>query len=83
MALKSEIEKARKTIATDGYDMSVGEIVNLYQDKEIIINPAFQRLFRWDLYNYCENLRVRSNVSQVKMRLSIGKVHEAITSINV
>lgn len=49
MTLKSEIEKARKTIATDGYDMSVGEIVNLYQDKEIIINPAFQRLFRWDL----------------------------------
>lgn len=49
MSLKTEIDKARKKIATDGYEMSVGEVINLYQDDEIQINPAFQRLFRWDL----------------------------------
>jgi hypothetical protein len=49
MTLESEIKKARKKIATDGYEMSVGEVINLYQDSEIQINPAFQRLFRWDL----------------------------------
>jgi uncharacterized protein with ParB-like and HNH nuclease domain len=28
--------------------MSVGEIMNLYRDREIKIDPSFQRLFRWD-----------------------------------
>jgi hypothetical protein len=28
--------------------MSVGEIVSMYDDREIIIDPEFQRLFRWD-----------------------------------
>ena len=28
-------------------NFSVGEIVNLYRDKEIDLEPAFQRLFRW------------------------------------
>ena len=30
--------------------MSVGEIISLYKSKEIIINPEFQRLFRWEDY---------------------------------
>ncbi|MCP4344777.1 MAG: DUF262 domain-containing protein [Desulfobacterales bacterium] len=47
MTLQDEIEKARKEILADGYDMSVGEIMSLYKEKEIIINPDFQRLFRW------------------------------------
>ena len=47
MSLDEEIAIARKEIVADGYDMSVGEIMNLYRDGEIIINPAFQRLFRW------------------------------------
>jgi hypothetical protein len=28
--------------------MSVGELINLYRDEELIIDPVFQRLFRWD-----------------------------------
>lgn len=47
MGLDQEIAIARKEIVADGYDMSVGEIMNLYRDKEIVINPSFQRLFRW------------------------------------
>ena len=49
MSLDEEIQSARTDIVSDGYDMSVGEIVNLYRDQEIIINPEFQRLFRWDI----------------------------------
>lgn len=49
MTLPTEIESAKRTVSTDSYQMSVGEIVNMYKDKEIIINPIFQRLFRWDL----------------------------------
>lgn len=48
MALADEIEIARTEIVSDGYDMSVGELINLYRDDELKIDPAFQRLFRWD-----------------------------------
>ncbi|GJM25446.1 MAG: hypothetical protein DHS20C16_18610 [Phycisphaerae bacterium] len=48
MTLENEIRKSRQEIVSDGYEMSVGEIINLYRDKEIVINPEFQRLFRWD-----------------------------------
>ncbi|SHF80558.1 DUF262 domain-containing protein [Vibrio gazogenes] len=49
MSLEKEIKKARKEIVSDGYDMSLGEVMNLYKDDELKINPEFQRLFRWDV----------------------------------
>ena len=48
-SLEIEIKNARKKIATDGYEMSIGEVLNLYRDDELTIDPVFQRLFRWDL----------------------------------
>ena len=36
-------------MVTDAYQMSMGELVNLYADGDLVINPAFQRLFRWTL----------------------------------
>lgn len=48
MSLLEEIEDASRTISTDSYEMSVGELMNMYRDGEIAINPEFQRLFRWD-----------------------------------
>lgn len=35
---------------TDKLDMSFGEIMNMYERDEIIINPDFQRLYRWTEY---------------------------------
>lgn len=49
MSLEKEIQKARKEIVSDGYDMSLGEVMNLYRDGELKVNPEFQRLFRWDI----------------------------------
>lgn len=46
--LESELEAARRTISTDSYPMSVGELTNMYTDGDLIIKPPFQRLFRWD-----------------------------------
>lgn len=46
-SLESEIEDARRQIASDGYPMSIGEITNLYRDGELVIRPEFQRLYRW------------------------------------
>ncbi|MEO9633230.1 MAG: DUF262 domain-containing protein [Parasphingorhabdus sp.] len=48
MSLQEEVKNARQKVVTDGYEMSLGEIINLYRDGELIIDPVFQRLFRWD-----------------------------------
>lgn len=47
--LKAEIDQAQRLVKTDAYQMSIGEIVNMYKDGELIINPDFQRLFRWEI----------------------------------
>ncbi|WP_423214617.1 DUF262 domain-containing protein [Streptococcus equinus] len=43
-----ELLRERKNIKTDSYDMSIGELINLYKEKELKLNPAYQRLYRWD-----------------------------------
>lgn len=43
-----ELSKERRTIKTDSYDMSVGELINLYKENDLKLNPAYQRLYRWD-----------------------------------
>lgn len=48
MPLADEVATARQEIRADGYDMSIGELSNLYSDGELVIDPAYQRLFRWD-----------------------------------
>jgi Protein of unknown function DUF262 len=48
MGLTSEIEKMRKEIRTDGYSMSIGEWISLYESNEIDIHPEFQRFYRWN-----------------------------------
>lgn len=48
-SLDEEIGSARRRISTDSYPMSIGELTNLYRDGELVISPAFQRLFRWDV----------------------------------
>lgn len=47
--LENEIDQAQRSVKTDAYQMSIGEIVNMYKDGELIINPDFQRLFRWEI----------------------------------
>ena len=48
MTLMEEVQAARKKVVTDGYEMSLGELINLYRDDELKVDPVFQRLFRWD-----------------------------------
>ena len=47
MTLATEITKHRTEIVTDGYSMSIGELINLYQDDEVDVHPEFERFFRW------------------------------------
>ncbi len=48
MDISKEIQKYRQEIKSERMDMSFGEIINMYRDKEIIISPEYQRAFRWD-----------------------------------
>ncbi|MFZ6842978.1 DUF262 domain-containing protein [Undibacterium sp. RuTC16W] len=45
--LMQEVNDARNEIKTDTYQMSIGEIISLYQAGDINLAPAYQRLFRW------------------------------------
>lgn len=49
-ALINELKEQRTNIKTDSYSMSIGEIINLYKEGDLKLNPAFQRLYRWKDY---------------------------------
>ncbi|MFD8890352.1 DUF262 domain-containing protein [Streptomyces sp. NPDC059566] len=48
MLLESQIAAKAKEIHTDGYPMSIGEVLSLYKDGDIDVHPEFQRIFRWN-----------------------------------
>jgi uncharacterized protein with ParB-like and HNH nuclease domain len=45
--LEAELDLVRKDVKTDSYPMSVGELVSMYKNNEIILHPEYQRYFRW------------------------------------
>ena len=47
--LQDQIDKMSKSIKTDNYPMSIGELAGLYRDGDLNISPIYQRLFRWDI----------------------------------
>ncbi len=47
MTLQAEVDEQRRSIRTDGYPMSIGELVSMYKDRELELHPEFQRYFRW------------------------------------
>lgn len=49
-SLEAELSNARNTLTADRLDMSFGELINMYDSGELIIDPEFQRYFRWDTY---------------------------------
>lgn len=49
MTLEQEINKKAKEIQTDSYPMSIGELTSMYKERELDLNPDFQRFFRWNI----------------------------------
>lgn len=49
MTLEEEIAARVGEVRTDSFDLSFGEIANLHVSKELVIQPEYQRLFRWSL----------------------------------
>jgi uncharacterized protein with ParB-like and HNH nuclease domain len=48
--LQIEIDSMAKSIKTDNYPMSIGELSNIYLEGDLTIRPEYQRIFRWDIY---------------------------------
>lgn len=44
--LSEEISSAQRSVRTDAYQMSIGEVVGMYEAGDLVIDPEFQRLFR-------------------------------------
>ena len=47
--LLDAIDKHIGEVRTESLDLSFGEIVNLHKAKELVIQPEYQRLFRWTI----------------------------------
>ena len=47
--LDEQVEEGRRQIRADGYAMSLGELASLYEERELEIQPKFQRFFRWTI----------------------------------
>jgi len=50
MSLQEEIDQARSEIHTDGYAMSIGEWISIYEKEELEIHSEFQLSFRWSTH---------------------------------
>lgn len=50
MSLQDEITARASRIYRESYQMSIGELINIYRDGEMDIHPEFQRVFRWNEY---------------------------------
>ncbi len=47
--IEQAIDKKVGEVRTETLDLSYGEITNLYSNAELVIQPDYQRLFRWSL----------------------------------
>ncbi|MCH7390892.1 DUF262 domain-containing protein [Acinetobacter dispersus] len=47
--LLNAIHKSREEVKTDNGRISISEIITRYKDRELILDPNFQRLFRWSI----------------------------------
>src|SRR5947209_18785611 len=45
--LLQELDQRSSQIRFEVIDFSAGELIRLYENKEVVIQPAFQRMFRW------------------------------------
>lgn len=50
MNIVEVIDQKIGEVRTDSLDMSIGELISLHEQSELIVQPDFQRLFRWSLH---------------------------------
>lgn len=68
MVIEDVIDEKIGEVRFDGLDLSFGEIASLHQQKELVIDPDYQRLFRWS-----EDQRSRL-IESVILRLPLPQI---------
>ena len=53
--LENDVSNERARLSSDRMDISFGELINLYKNKELLIRPEYQRLFRWNRKSKAKN----------------------------
>lgn len=49
MKIMDEIRENRKKFRVDHFDIVVSEYVSRYKERKIVLDPPYQRIFRWDI----------------------------------
>lgn len=75
--LETQVSDSRKEIRADRMDMSFGEIMNMYDEGELVISPEFQRVFRWK-----EDMQTRF-IESLLLGIPIPPIFVAETGDNV
>jgi hypothetical protein len=84
MALEDEIASASKKVVKDGYDMSLGELMSLYRERELIVNPKYQRYFRWDISQktkFVESLLLGIPIPPIFVYTTTGRKWELVDGL--
>lgn len=55
LSIEDAIDKKIGEVRIDGFDISFSELMSLHKEKELIISPEYQRLFRWS-HEQCSRL---------------------------
>lgn len=82
--LEKAIEEKIGEVRTDAFDISFGELISLYKDKEFVISPDFQRFFRWTVEQssrLIESIVLELPIPQVFMIETGGSVLELVDGL--
>lgn len=84
MSLEQAITERVGQVRTDSFDMSFGEIASLHDAKELIIQPEYQRLFRWSMVQrsqLVESILLELPIPQIFVIENIDGVLELIDGL--
>ena len=84
MSLEQQIDVKIGEVRTESLDLSFGEIANLRKSKELIIQPEYQRLFRWSVdqkSRLIESILIELPIPQIFVIENADGVYELIDGL--
>ena len=84
MTLEQQIDQKTGDVRTESVDLSFGEIANLKKSKELIVQPEYQRLFRWSLEQksrLIESILIELPIPQIFVIENSDGVYELIDGL--
>ena len=84
MNLEEQIDQKIGEVRTESLDLSFGEIANLRKGMELIIQPEYQRLFRWEIEQksrLIESILLELPIPQIFVIENVDGVYELIDGL--